>query len=42
MKHTPLANPKNVLLPPLHIKLGLTKAFAKARNQEGTAFMYLK
>ena len=42
VKHTPLVNPENVLLPPLHIKLGLMKTFVKAMNHDGAAFMYLK
>ena len=42
LKHTPLVNPENILLPPLHIKLGLMKTFVKAINHDGTAFMYLK
>ncbi|XP_076039030.1 uncharacterized protein LOC143024134 [Oratosquilla oratoria] len=37
----PLVPPKNVLLPPLHIKLGLMKNFVKALNKEGQAFKYL-
>ena len=41
-KHTPLVNSENVLLPRLHIKLGLMKTFVKAMNHDGAAFMYLK
>ena len=37
----PLVPPENVLLPPLHIKLGLMKNFLKALNKEGQAFKYL-
>ena len=37
-----MANPGNVHLPPLHIKLGLIKTFVKAMNDDGAAFMYLK
>jgi hypothetical protein len=33
---------KNVFLPPLHIKLGLTKIFVKAMDKEGEGFAYLK
>ena len=29
-------------MPPLHIKLGLTKNFVKAMNRNGTAFLYLR
>ena len=42
LKHTPLVNPKNILSPPQHIKLGLIKTFVKAINHDGTVFMYLK
>ena len=42
LKRTPLVNLENILLPPLHIKLGLMKTFVKAMNHGGTAFMYLK
>jgi hypothetical protein len=42
VKSTPLVNPNNVLLPPLHIKLGLMKNFTKALNKEGEAFKYLQ
>ena len=38
----PLVDPKDVLLPPLHIKLGLMKNFVKGMNQEGQAFKYLR
>ena len=41
-KHTPLVNPENVLLAPLHIKLGLMKTFVKAMNHDSAAFMYSK
>ena len=34
----PLVNRKKVLLPPLHIKLGLIKQFVKALNFEGEVF----
>ena len=36
-----LVDPRNVLMPPLHIKLGLMKQFVKALNQESDAFKYL-
>lgn len=38
----PLVDPKKVLLPPLHIKLGLMKNFVKAMDWNGTGFLYLK
>ena len=31
-----------ILLPPLHIKLGLMKSFAKAMDRNGTTFLYLR
>ena len=37
----PLDPPENVLLPSLHIKLGLMKIFVKALNKEGQTFKYL-
>ena len=36
-----LVDPKKVLLPPLHIKLGLMKQFVKALPKEGETFKYL-
>ncbi|KAJ8716001.1 hypothetical protein PYW08_013286 [Mythimna loreyi] len=42
VKSIPLVDPKDVLLPPLHIKLGLVKNFVKALDKEGPAFQYLK
>ena len=36
-----LVDPKNVLLPPLHIKLGLMKQFVKALPKDGECFQYL-
>ena len=38
----PLVDPKDVLLPPLHIKLGLMKNFVKGMNQEERAFKYIR
>ena len=38
----PFVDPKDVLLPPLHVKLGLMKNFVKGRNNEGQAFRYLR
>jgi hypothetical protein len=40
--NNPLVNPEKVFLPPLHIKLRLTKNFAKAMDKNGAGFMYLK
>lgn len=36
-----LVNPKRVILPPLHIKLGLMKQFVKALPHDGDGFKYL-
>ena len=36
-----LVDPRKVLLPPLHIKLGLMKQFVKALSKEGECFKYL-
>jgi hypothetical protein len=41
VQHLPLVESSNILLPPLHIKLGLTKNFVKAMDQTGPAFRYL-
>jgi len=38
----PLVPPTKVLLPPLHIKLGLMKQFVKALDKEGNTFMYIR
>lgn len=37
-----MVDPKNVLLPPLHIKLGLMKNFVKALDRNRRGFLYLK
>jgi hypothetical protein len=42
VKHVPLVEPSKVLLPPLHIKLGLMKNFVKGLDQKGSGFQYLK
>jgi hypothetical protein len=42
VQNEPLVDPNNILLPPLHIKLGLMKNFVKAMNQDGEAFKYLR
>lgn len=36
-----LVNPKKIILPPLHIKLGIMKQFVKALDQDGDCFKYL-
>ena len=43
IQHTPLVNPDKVLMPPLHIKLGLMKNFVKAmakQNSNGFKFLF--
>lgn len=40
--NVPLVPVENILLPPLHIKLGIVKNFVKALNREGPAFQILK
>ena len=40
--NTPLVNPEDIFLPPLHIKLGLMKNFVKAMDKSGVGFLYLK
>jgi hypothetical protein len=37
----PLVDPQKILLPPLHIKLGLMKQFVKALDKDGRCFRYL-
>jgi hypothetical protein len=39
--HPALAEQHGILLPPLHIKLGLMKNFVKAIDRTGSAFKYL-
>ena len=41
VKYTPLVEATKILLPLLHIKLGLIKSFVKAMNQHGAAFKYI-
>ena len=41
-QHEPLVSSANILLPPLHIKLGLMKNFVKAMNRDGDGFKLLK
>lgn len=38
----PLVTKEKIILPPLHIKLGLMKQFAKALKNDKPAFLYLK
>ena len=37
---SPLVDPKNVLLPPLHIKISLIKQLVKALDKKGECFAY--
>ncbi|KAI6656196.1 hypothetical protein LOD99_1529 [Oopsacas minuta] len=39
--HEPLVDPLKILLPPLHIKLGLMKQFVRALDKEGNCFKYI-
>lgn len=41
MINQPLINRENIILPPLHIKLGLMKQFVKALDKEGKCFNYI-
>ena len=41
IQNRPLIDPAKVLLPPLHIKLGIMKQFVKALNKEGQCFKNL-
>jgi hypothetical protein len=41
VKHRALVNTK-IYLPPLHIKLGLIKMFARAMHEEGEGYDYLR
>lgn len=41
VQENPLVDVNKVLLPPLHIKLGLMKNFVKAMDKNGTAFQHL-
>jgi len=42
VQEPPLVDSKKVLLPPLHIKLGLMKNYVKALNKDGDTFKYLE
>ena len=39
--HQPLVTSEKIILPPLHIKLGIMKQFVKALNRDGACFRYL-
>ena len=41
VKHDPLVDLEKILLPPLHIKLGLVKQFIKAMNKDGDGFQHI-
>src|SRR6185436_6296680 len=41
VQHLSLAEADKILLPPLHIKLGLIKNFVKAMDHSGAGFKYL-
>jgi len=42
VENQPLVEPGKILLPSMHLKLGLTKISVKALNQEEAAFTYLR
>jgi len=42
IKYNPIVRRENIILPPLHIKLGLIKNFIKKLNKEGEAFVHLQ
>ena len=42
MYYTKVFDTKRILLPPLHIKLGLMKQFLKALDTRSTCFKYIK
>ena len=42
VENQPLVEPSKILLPSMHLKLGLMKNFVKAMNQEEAAFTYLR
>ena len=41
MENQPLLEPSKILLPSMHLKIGLMKNFVKAMNEEEAAFTYL-
>ena len=42
VKNAPLVNPKRMVLPPIHVKLGLMKNFVKALGKSGEGLLYLR
>jgi hypothetical protein len=42
VENQPLVEPSKILLPSMHLKLGLMKNFVKVMNQEEAAFTYLR
>ena len=42
VKSPPLVEPNKILLPPLHIKLGLMKNYVKAMDRRGKGFTFLQ
>jgi len=42
VENQPLVEPSKILLPSMHLKLGLMKNLVKAMNQEEAAFTYLR
>lgn len=40
--YPPLVEQKKIIVPPLHIKLGLMKSFVKSMDPEGEGFRYLR
>lgn len=40
--HPPLVQQQNIIVPPLHLKLGIMKNFVKSLKRESEAFQYLK
>ena len=42
VQSSPLVEPNKILLPPLHIKLGLMKNFVKALGREGRGFTFFR
>jgi hypothetical protein len=42
VENQPLVEPSKILLPFMHLKLGLMKNFVKAMTQEEATFIYLR
>jgi len=42
VENQPLVELSKILLPSMHLKLGMTKNFVKAMNQEEAAFTYVQ